>query len=80
MGFPDVLGLLRSLSERAMKPSKLIGRTIVAVDLQRVDNGRGGFVDDPRITFDDGSTLEFLVQEGEHVYGVRLIHTEKGSQ
>lgn len=53
-------------------PRLLVGRTIVAVDLHRFDDGRGGKAYRPILTLDNGATLSFTVQETElAVYGVR---------
>ena len=67
---------------RIMKPSeakRLIGRTIVAVDLRSSWEGKGGartLMHDPIIRFDDGSVMMFMGQEhpdgGE--LGVGLIY------
>lgn len=65
-----------------MTPSqakRLVGRTIVAVDLDADWAGEGHsrvLMHDPTITLDDGSRLRFVVEEapdgGE--YGVDLVH------
>ena len=57
-----------------MRTRDLVGRTIVAVDLGRFADGRGGWAFQPVITLDNGRRLTFSVQEtdtGE--YGVELL-------
>lgn len=57
-----------------MRTRDLVGRTIVAVDLQRFSDGKGGWAFDPVLTLDNGRRLGFSVQEtdtGE--YGVELL-------
>ena len=57
-----------------MRTRDLVGRTIVAVDLRRFADARGGWAFDPVITLDNGRRLAFSVQEtdtGE--YGVELL-------
>lgn len=54
----------------------LVGRKIVSVDLREFQcEGDHRTACDPRIVFDDGSTLTFLVQEtNDGIYGVELLH------
>lgn len=59
---------------------RLIGRKIVAVDLQgtwETDLYGGGrrYMHDPRITLDDGSVLRFVVEEhpAGSPYGVDIV-------
>lgn len=72
-------------SEKATKES-LVGRTIVRVNLHPFDPNRDGskaikqHCTNPIVVFDDGSSLEFSVQETEFgEYGVTLIHKRRGS-
>jgi hypothetical protein len=67
-------------SEKATKKS-LVGRTIARVNLHPFDPNREGsraieqHCTNPIIIFDDGSTLEFDVQETEvGKYGISVIH------
>ncbi len=50
----------------------LLGRTIVAVDLNEFEDDEGGKCTDPVIVLDNGSQLRFVVQEAPGVgeYGV----------
>lgn len=64
---------------KAREAKRLVGRTIVAVDLQATWEGDGPNrvrMHKPRITLDDGSVLTFLVEEHPDgaAYGVDLEH------
>jgi hypothetical protein len=51
----------------------LLGRTIVGVELNTFDDGRGGVTSDPILRFDDGSALALVVEETEVAeYGIKL--------
>lgn len=41
----------------------LVGRKIVAVDLQPFDDDRGGIAHNPRITLDNGAVIFFVAEE-----------------
>lgn len=57
-----------------MRARDLMGRCIVAVDLGRFTDGKGGWAFDPIITLDNGRKLSFNVQETEvGEYGVELL-------
>jgi hypothetical protein len=53
----------------------IIGRTIVAVDLNPTAAGgdRPWKIHDPVFTLDNGAELVFVVEEGEYEYGVTPI-------
>lgn len=63
----------------------LVGRTIVAVDLQSYDDeiatGKktGQRIHDPRITLDNGAVITFIVQETDNgaTYGVLPMYHPK---
>jgi len=66
----------------------LLGKTIAHVDLHPFDDANGGGIaTDPVLTFTDGTSLRFLVQETEETgdYGVSLVypgrpHEKKGER
>jgi len=51
----------------------LVGRRIDQIKLHPFDDMRGGIATDPTIQLDDGSVIQFVVQETETgEYGVKL--------
>ena len=64
----------------SVNPRHLIGKKIVAVDMQPFDDGKGGTAHDPVITLDDGSRLCFITEEIDSgdCYGVDIVrHVDK---
>ncbi len=59
---------------RVPSARELVGRRIVAFDARPFPDDKGGTAHDSIITLDDGSTLEFKVEETDHGsdYGVSV--------
>mgnify|MGYP001582537152 CR=1 FL=1 len=57
-----------------MNPKWIIGKTVASVDMQPYDDGRGGTAHDPVITFTDGSSIRFQIEDTEGAMGVDILY------
>jgi hypothetical protein len=66
------------LSAQALN-KKLKGKVIKAVELHPFPDGRGGTTTAPRLYFEGGARMGFVVDETDvDVYGIRLLFHEGG--